>query len=162
MRAVSILPTDVVLDCDPDEVKTTWTIKPLTNLENAYIRDRATRIDASESAKGQDNGKQVDAEIGLRTGTMQVLTVAFGVAAVRDFRDGSGNELLPEYTEVPQGSARFRRLTNAFIQQIPAPALEELALKIGEISELTEAERKSLRTFREANQYPDVSGVSGE
>lgn len=154
MKTAEFLPIDVVLDCDTDENKTVFTLKPLSNLENAYIRDRSTNVEAFD-------GKDKSAEIGLRTGTGQVLTVAFGVANVRGLVDAETGELVqPEFTEVKIGSSVCKRLTNAFIQRIPAPAFEELAVRIGEISGLTKEERDSLKSFRDAREQPAISGVS--
>ena len=157
MRAIELVPEEVILDCDTDDVKTVWTLKPLTNLENAYIRDRVTRIDAIQDAKTDS-----PTEVGFSSGTAQMLTVAFGVADVHNLLGKDGKEIRPQYADVKVGSTVFKRLSNAFIQLIPAPAFEELAVRIGKLSELTSEEVDALKSFREADKQPDVSGVSGE
>ena len=123
----------ITLECDKDESKAEFTIRPLTNGESMYIRDRVTSIDG-------DN-------VAFKVGTSQLLLVAFGLIDVNGFIDEDGKELKPEFTK----DGRFTRLTNGWLDLLPANALDELAVKIQDLTSLTEVQVKDLQTFREVD-----------
>lgn len=144
MKAVKRTQQVVELECDKGEVKAQWVIRPLTNGENSYIRDRVTTI--------KQDSPEDKPEVLFQTGESQLLTIAMGLIDVTGFYDDSGNELHPEFRK----EGRFTLIVNRWLDLLPPDVYDELIDRISRITQLTNAQAQDLEFFREVDNGRDI------
>ncbi len=122
----------VTLDCDTDEVKSVWTIAPLSNRVFAGLQDSLAIL-------------QGEADIRPQIGTYQLDMVALGLRDVENFTDDKGEPVKLVFDTIKIGGAfNVRKVRGDVLDKIPRPALLELARRIGELTELSPEEKRSL------------------
>ena len=120
---------EVVLPCDsklPEDQRTYFKVRSLTQRERTSIRDRAVSMD-------QDTG-----EVTTKNGTQALLAVQCGLVGWRNFRDASGNEVecvLEEKARTIAGVKR-RPPTDASLDRLRTSDLQALAKLIMEDNSL--------------------------
>jgi hypothetical protein len=107
----------------PEAQQTVWTLRSLD------VRQQATINDASYSV--QDDA--------VRFGSMQRLTLAYGLVDVRNFRDAAGLEVKLEFTRGAHGQI----VSDGSLSKVPASVRSAMAEAITQGNRLDATDRKN-------------------